>query len=330
MTDAQTPPPAGGARPPIRRVRAVVNPLSGSVEPGAADTLRGLLEARGLDAVVEAVEPSDIERALKEAVAAKPDLLILLAGDGTARLAATLCGADGPLLAPLAGGTMNMLPHAVYGAVPWKDGLTAALDSGVERSISGGEIDGHRFYVAAILGAPALWAPAREALRHGKPRLAFLRGQRALKRAFTGSLRFCLDGGVRSKSEALTLMCPLVSKGLDRDDVLEASALDPKGAGEAVRLGAHMLFGDWRNDPSVHVQTCRSGRVWQRGRIHAVLDGEPQRFGDSASLRFIPKAFRVLAPPVEPALVVGDTRTIAKGEAAVASAVAEVSEVAPG
>ncbi|CAN5169598.1 diacylglycerol kinase family protein [soil metagenome] len=299
MSDANTLSTAGGAkpasRPAIHRVRAVVNPLSGSVEPGAADALRAILDAHGLDAVVEDVQPQDIERALKDAVEAKPDLLILLAGDGTASLAATLCGPDGPLLAPLAGGTMNMLPHAVYGPIPWKDGLAKALESGVERMISGGEVDGRRFYVAAILGAPALWAPAREAVRKGQLKLALLRGQRALKRAFTGNLRFCLDGGVRSKTEALTLMCPLVSKGLNRDDVLEASALDPKDAGEAIRLGAHMLFGDWRNDPSVQVQTCRSGRVWQRGTIHAVLDGEPQRFGDSASLRFVPAAFRALA-----------------------------------
>ena len=31
--------------------------------------------------------------------------------------------------------------------------------------VAGGEGEGHAFYCAAILGSPALWAPAREALR---------------------------------------------------------------------------------------------------------------------------------------------------------------------
>ena len=119
-------------------------------------------------------------------------------------------------------------------------------------------------------------------------------------------------------------MCPLVSKGLTRDDVLEASALDPKGAGEAVRLGAHMLFGDWRNDPSVTLQTCRTGRVWQRGRIHAVLDGEPHRFGDSASIRFIPAAFRALAMDLTKPDAAAEEQRQTRSEAPVTAAVSEV------
>ena len=35
------------------------------------------------------------------------------------------------------------------------------------RPVAGGEVDGRPFYVAAILGSPALWGPAREAIREG-------------------------------------------------------------------------------------------------------------------------------------------------------------------
>ena len=34
------------------------------------------------------------------------------------------------MLAPLPGGTMNMLPHAIYGAQPWEDALITALLEG--------------------------------------------------------------------------------------------------------------------------------------------------------------------------------------------------------
>lgn len=292
------------ARASIRRVEAVVNAASGSVGPGAAADLERTLGEAGLEFHVADCQPSEIADALRRAVDARPDLLIVLAGDGTARLAGELCGRDGPLVAPLPGGTMNMLPHAVYGDVPWRRALEQTLAEGVERPISGGEVDGRPFYVAAILGAPALWAPAREALRAGKLKLAFLRARRALTRAFKGRLRFALDGGGEHKAEALTLMCPLVSRAMSEQDALEASALDPKGAGEAFRLGARTLLsdilGDWRKDPAVTVSKCRAARVRAHGRIPVILDGEPHRLDGDVQVRFVREAFRAFAPPAEP------------------------------
>ena len=162
--------------------------------------------------------------------------------------------------------------------------------------VSGGEVGGHGFYVAAILGAPALWADAREAVRKGKPKLAVLRARRALMRAFKGRLRYELDGGERRKAEALTLMCPLVSKGLDEDVGLEAAALDPKGALEGFRLGFSTLVGGWRDDPAVKIDICTSGQAWAHGRIPVILDGEPRRMDSPVRLSYRPRAFRALVP----------------------------------
>ncbi len=287
----------GASRPVLKRIEAVVNAASGSVGPDGAERLSAMLERFGPDAHVANAQPADIEAAVKAAVAAKPDLLIVLAGDGTAGLAARLCGPDGPLVAPLPGGTMNMLPHALYGRVSWPEALEATLSSGVVRPVSGGEVDGRTFYVAAILGAPALWAKAREALRHGKLRQAWLRAQHALRQAFAGRLRYALEDGPRSKTEALTLMCPLVSRACDDDTALEAAALNVHHAGEAFRLGFNMLTGDWRRDPSVTVQRCCHGRAWAKGHMPAILDGEPVRLNRVAEIRFRPVAFRALAPP---------------------------------
>ena len=240
----------------------------------------------------------DLAGALKAAVDAAPDLLVVLAGDGTARAAAQLCGPDGPLLAPLPGGTMNMLPHAVYGPRPWPEALRLALDAGEVRMLGGGEVDGHRFLCAAILGSPALWAPAREAVRGGKLKLAWIRAQRALRRAFTGRLRYALDGGRRDKAEALVLMCPIASRALDENaQALEAAALNVQGAGEALRLGANAILRDWRNDPAVDNRSCQAVRVWSSEGIPALLDGETVRLGAVAQVRYVPAIVRVLAPP---------------------------------
>ncbi len=222
----------------------------------------------------------------------------MLAGDGTARTAAELAGPDGPMIAPLAGGTMNMLPHAIYGPRPWQAALTIALEHGYERPIGGGKVDGHSFLVAAIMGSPALWAPAREAARVGKPKLAWLRARRALRRAFSGRLRYILDAGPREKAEALIFMCPLTSRIMNNDEAsLEAAALDVRDTLDAFRLGFHALTGDWRDAPGVEVTKFRVGRVWSAHGIPATLDGEPVRLKTLAEVRYTPKVARILAIP---------------------------------
>jgi diacylglycerol kinase family enzyme len=281
----------------LNRVVAVVNTASGGVTPGAASLIRDIgLEAGRLIEVVEA-PPASILATLRAAIDAKPDLLILLAGDGTAAIAAELCGMTGPLLAPLAGGTMNMLPHALYGRRPWPDALRETLVNGQPKVVSCGLAAGRPFYVAAILGAPALWAHAREAVRKRRFRLAFLRARHALAHAFSGSLRFSLNGGGRRKARALTLMCPLVSRALDSEQALEAAALDPRGAADAFRLGLSTLLGRWREDASVRVELCTAGQAWARGRIPTILDGEPHRLESPVAIQFRGEGFRAFAPP---------------------------------
>jgi diacylglycerol kinase family enzyme len=84
--------------------------------------------------------------------------------------------------------------------------------------------------------------------------------------------------------------------------MLEAVAVRPHGAADAVRLGVHALlsdiFGDWRSDPAVQVTALRSGVIRaDRGHVHAILDGEPMRLGRQVEFDFVPLAFRALAPP---------------------------------
>ncbi len=289
-------------KPKISRVEVVVNTASGSVSAQAPDEMRALLSELGLKSNVCAPESGDLTRCLRDAVDADPDLLIILAGDGTARTAAEMAGPDGPVIAPLPGGTMNMLPYAVYGVTPWQDALRGALETGRERPIGGGRIDGRNFLVAAILGSPALWAPAREAVRERRLTLAWRRSQRAWARAFSGRLRYALDGGPRGKAEALAFLCPLASKIMsDTDQALEAAVIDPKSVIDAARIGLNALVSDWRVDPSVETHPCQTAGVWSAGRIPAVLDGEPVRLGSTAKVEWRPKVARILAPPPEPA-----------------------------
>ena len=122
----------------ISRVEVVANLASGGVDKDAPQEIEKIFADHGLQAHVCAPPTHDLTNCLRAAVDAGPDLLVTLAGDGTARAAAELCGPKGPMLAPLPGGTMNMLPHAIYGDRSWQDALTIALAQGSERTIGGG------------------------------------------------------------------------------------------------------------------------------------------------------------------------------------------------
>lgn len=288
----------------IKTIEVLLNPLSGSVGPKANDEVSTILRSYGFDPKVTELAPTDMAGQVKSAVDAAPDLIIVLAGDGTARSVASLCGPDGPMVAPLAGGTMNMLPHALYGQRTWQEGLEAALTEGECRNVSGGEVDGRTFYVAAILGAPALWAYAREAARERRLGDAIRASQNAWRRMFSSRLKYSLDGGSPARCEALALLCPLVSRKMTEESALEAAVLNPKGAAEAFRLGFRTLLsefvGDWRDDQSVNVNCIQTGRVWASGRLPAILDGEPTRLHKVSDIRFRQVAFKALAPPSAP------------------------------
>lgn len=287
-----------GAALKLRRVEIVANIASGGVAPDAPGELERIFADFGVTAHVCAPQTEELIHCLRAAIDSAPDLLVVLAGDGTVRAAAELCGPKGPVIAPLPGGTMNMLPHAIYGQRSWQDALSAALTDGEERMLGGGEVEGRHFLVAAILGSPALWAPAREAARYGQAKLAWLRAQQALRRAFSGRLRYALDDGAREKAAALSFLCPLISRALDENaQALEAAVIDLQRVRDVVSLGFHALRGDWREAPAVAATACRKARLWAAEPIPAILDGEAVRLGGSAIVNYRPDVVRVLSLP---------------------------------
>lgn len=284
----------------LERVIMLVNPLSGSVGPRAAAEAQAILADYACQAEVVELTGGDFDNQIEDALKAGPDVLFVLAGDGTAGTIASRAGPEGPLVAPLPGGTMNMLPKALYGTADWKAALRTALEEGEPQPVAGGVVsDGdfsQEFYCAAILGSPALWAPAREAMRTGKLKLAWVHARRAFKRAFTGRLRFSLDGAAERRAEALVLISPMISKAMDDNVGLEAAAMNPSDAAEAFRLAAHAVLNDWRQDPAVTTRAMKRAKVRARSKIPAVIDGEPTLLHHEAEVRFVRTAFKALAP----------------------------------
>ena len=279
------------------RIGALLNTSSGSCDVTAQQELESLAESAGLQlAKIWCGDGDAVEKALAEVGQHHLDVLIVLGGDGTIRAAAETCTESGPYLVPLPGGTMNMLPKGLYGELSWQEALQATLARPKVQHVNGGRVAERQFFVAAIIGAPSRWAEAREAVREGEIGKAIEEGLDALKTAFRQSLHYRFDGQ-EGDAEAVSILCPLTSRALEDDEmILEAAVLTPESAMEALRLAAKALFAEWRADPSVMTAKVRNVVCTSEKPIPAILDGEMVELGRSASVDFIPAAFKALVP----------------------------------
>jgi diacylglycerol kinase family enzyme len=275
---------------------AVLNTGSGSCDETSSTKIKAVFEAAGLDhAEIVVVDPAGLDAALDSAVA-KAKVVVVLGGDGTIGTAANKCGEHGPMLIPLPGGTMNMLPKALYGNLSWQDALTATLAKPKLQEVSGGEIDGHRFYCAAILGAPSLWADAREAVREGHLLQAAQKAVTATRRSLSDAVDYQF-GQVSGSAEAVAVICPLVSEAMDGGErAFEAVALDPTTASALFGLAFHAVYDGWRNDSSVTSVKAIKVVVEGHGALPMILDGEKVHAGRKAVVNFLPIAFRPIVP----------------------------------
>jgi diacylglycerol kinase family enzyme len=223
------------------------------------------------------------------------DVIIVLGGDGTARAAAELAPRDGPPLVLLPGGTLNVLPRALYGDLAWPEALKAALERGEVRRLPMARANDKTFYVAAMFGNTALFARAREAVREGKPLTAWRRFRVALRRSFSRSLRARHSANGMEKVEAVGVLLPTFSGGLEADDI-EWVRLEARHLLDLARIGVRALTSSWRKDPSIEICRCKTGDIEARfGVVYAVLDGEPHTFMQRVHLKYDPRGPRVLA-----------------------------------
>lgn len=223
------------------------------------------------------------------------DVIIVLGGDGTARAAAELAPRNGPPLVLLPGGTLNILPKALYGNLAWPEALAAAIERGVVKRLPLGRANGEPFYVAALFGGTTQLVHVREAMREGKPLTAWRRLRVAWKRSFNRSLRARHGTTRMQKVEAVGVLLPSFSGGLEADD-LEWVRLEAEHVFDLARISLRAITAGWRNDPGIEIARCRNGDIdASLGYIHATLDGEARRFYSRVHIKYDPNGPRVLA-----------------------------------
>lgn len=282
-------------RPIPERARALIlfNEKAGSVGPNDRDKLIEAAKAAGI-AEYALVTPEKMTPKLFER-ARHFDVIIVLGGDGTARAAAEMAPRDGPPLVLLPGGTLNILPRALYGERAWPEALAAALSRGVVKHLPAGSANKQRFYVAALFGGATMLVHAREAVRAGHLVTAWKRFLVAWRHSFNRSLRVRTGKGRMQRVEAFGVLLPSFSGGLEADD-LEWVRLDAHGVIDLARVSIRAITDGWRKDDVVEIGRGRTGDVDAAfGYVHATLDGEPRRFYSRVHVKYDPNGPRVLA-----------------------------------
>jgi diacylglycerol kinase family enzyme len=285
-------------RLPELKVGVIINTSSGSCDLESEQKMLSVLTGAGLvEPKVWCGEAKEMERFFAEAAGQKLELLIVLGGDGTIRTAAESCAEKGSYLIPLPGGTMNMLPRALYGNVSWEEALKKTLTAPSTKVLSGGRVANKRFFIAAIVGAPALWTQPRESMREGNIADAVKKGSVAFRRMFETKVQYLISGGAKGETEAVALICPLVSEEMsDSEQALEAAIIDVESAAEVIGLVTTAAFGKWRDDRNILLTKTKRVNVQSTKEIPATLDGEKVNLGRSAEIDFVSKALTVLVP----------------------------------
>jgi len=280
------------------KVGAIINTSSGRCDPESEQKIFSILTRGGIvEPKVWCGEAKEMERSFAEAAGQKLEVLIVLGGDGTIRTAAEACAEEGSYLIPLPGGTMNMLPRALYGDVTWEEALKNTLTAPSLKVLSGGRIAGKQFLIAAIVGAPALLAEPRESMREGNIVDAIEKGSLAFRKMFETKIQYLISGEMKGEAEAVALICPLISEQMsDSEQALEAAVIDVESAAEVIGLVSTAAFGKWRDHRNILLTRTKSMRVQSPNDIPAILDGEKINLGGSAEITFVPKAVTVLVP----------------------------------
>jgi len=280
------------------KVAAIINTSSGGCDSESEAEMLDILEGAGVTNCKMWCGGSDqIERAFVDAVTHKPEVLVVLGGDGTIRTAAEACTGTDTYLLPLPGGTLNVLPRALYGDSSWQEALKETLTNPLTKQLSAGRVRDKIFFVAAVVGAPGLWMEAREAIREGDILNAVGKAGVAFEAMFDTAIQYFISPELSGEAEVVAVICPLVSEQLsDSEQTLEAAAIDVENATELLGLATAAAFGKWRHHKSVTLTKTHRVTVRSKKDIPLFLDGERVKVGHEAEISFAPHAVNVIVP----------------------------------
>jgi diacylglycerol kinase family enzyme len=240
---APSPARHAAAAPAPRRFAVVLNSAAGALV-GRADpekTVAAAFAAQGLAAEFIPRDAGDLPTRVGLARDSGAEAVVAIGGDGTVACAAQVLVGSGVRLGLLPSGTMNLLAKDLGLPIGDLDAAVRVLAAGVARPVDVGEVDGHVFLCAAMMGLPTRLARHREAGRGGAVLRLWSRFARAAIRALSHSrpmrLDLLVDGQARRvRTASLTVSASSGGRG-------------SMAAGSASTCSAGCGFRTWRGSP---------------------------------------------------------------------------------
>jgi diacylglycerol kinase family enzyme len=282
----------------LRAPSVIINKGAGKTEASSSE-IETIFKRHNMRAPnIHVVDPADLGDSFKTVSNDGTDLLIILGGDGTCKSGAEVARRlDIPLVA-LPGGTMNMLPKALYGTDNYAEALNVALSSSQFRWQAAGNINGEYFYCGAHIGDPTIISDARESMREGDVIEAAKHVPEIIKSISEGDpFKVRVDGEIFDRrSNGLFLSCPFMTRSATRPDAFELASAPRLSMMELAGIGMMALASDWRNSADIRVIQAQTIDIESQGKIDVLLDGEATSFDCPVKISLEPKGVRVLAP----------------------------------
>jgi diacylglycerol kinase family enzyme len=293
----------------LNRIALVVNEAAGTASsadvPQLLERVKQALPKTLVD--MTSVAPQDLEAALDNAFAQEPDVVVVFGGDGTARAAAKRALTTQIPIAPLPGGTMNVLPRLVFGHADLEKAIqdlptckTTGLDTGM--------VGGEPFFLSAAFGFAGPLARLRESMRPPRHFREVMSSafttMRALGPSLRGGIKWRRAGAKWHHAQTLAVALGSMDRVLtpEEQDVhtgerLQAAAIRVKSMWGVAKLGGDVVrLRDWRELNQLTLVTAQRIEVELRSkRPLAVLDGEPIRLSHASEITVNEGALPVLA-----------------------------------
>lgn len=270
----------------------IVNEKSGSVPEDGRDQLAAFISEEGHTPVLPADLEGSLEGQVESLIAAECEAIAVWGGDGT--ICAVLQTANGqvPVLV-LPGGTMNLLPKRLHdGELDWKKIVYNVLKNPKSGWISAGEVDGQRFYVAALFGQLTHLGASREAVREGAilQAVSILTDRDALDIESNIHIEVDQEDGMRDCPATAVAVLPSEGGGL------EIAVVAPDNHLDLAASVMDALARGWRESAHFHAEGATAIRMRHaEGKaIPATIDGEPCEPGDALAISYIQKAACIL------------------------------------
>lgn len=296
------------------KIAVILNRDGGTLKTTDLDVFSDLIESEfrlhGHEAEVARVGGSEIVNAIEAASRRNDiDVLIVGGGDGTVSTAAAAL-MDKPIaLGILPAGTMNLFARTLQ--IP--QGLpqaVAALANGILVDVDIATVNGEPFVHQFAVGMHARMVRLRERLDYGSRFGKMFATTRAILTTLRSLPKIEIEIDMDGETKRLKTPALAISNNLYGEWHLPY-ADDPRGGelgiyicttrsvGAVAKLTLDILFGNWRNNPSLAVHRATSVVVDYQGRHthhRAVRDGELTDAKDRTEIVLHARALKVLAP----------------------------------